>query len=45
MEAEADSPGFFQAAKQAFVGDGLQGNWTIQQRHFPTCVTICLSSP
>ena len=30
MEAEADSRGFFKAAKQAFVGDSLQYNWTIQ---------------
>lgn len=35
MEAEADSRGFFAAAKSAFVGDGLQYNWTIQKRHFP----------
>ena len=40
MEAEADSRGFFSAAKQAFVGDGLQYNWTIQQRHFPTFTPI-----
>jgi hypothetical protein len=40
MEAEADSRGFFKAAKQAFVGDGLQYNWTIQQRHFPTFTPI-----
>lgn len=40
MEAEADSRGFFTARKQAFVGDGLPYNWTIQQRHFPTFVPI-----
>lgn len=40
MEVEADSRGFFKAAKQAFVGDGLQYNWTIQQRHFPTFTPI-----
>ena len=40
MEAEADSRGFFKAAKGAFVGDGLQYNWTIQQRHFPTFTPI-----
>ena len=40
MEAEADSRGFYQAAKQAFVGDGLQYNWTIQQRHFSTFTPI-----
>ena len=40
MEAEADSRGFFQAMKQAFVADGLQYNWTIQQKHFPTFTPI-----
>lgn len=40
MEAEADSRGFFKAAKQAFVSDGLPYNWTIQQRHFPTFTPI-----
>lgn len=40
MEAEADSRGFFKAAKHAFVGDGLPYNWTIQKRHFPTFTPI-----
>jgi len=40
MEAEADSRGFFHAAKQAFVADGLQYNWTLQQRHFSTFTAI-----
>ena len=40
MEAEADSRGFFAAAKSAFVGDGLQYNWTIQKRHFPGFIPI-----
>lgn len=40
MEAEADSRGFYQAAKRAFVGDGLPYNWTIQNRHFPTFTPI-----
>lgn len=40
METEADSRGFFKAAKQAFVGDGLQYNWTIHDRHFPTFTPI-----
>ena len=35
MAAEADSRGFYQAAKQAFVCDGLPYNWTIQRTHFP----------
>lgn len=34
MEVEADSRGFYQAQKKAFVGDGLAYNWTIQERHF-----------
>lgn len=40
MEAEADCRGFFKAAKQAFVCDGLQYNWSIQQEHFPTFTPI-----
>jgi len=40
MAAEADSRGFYRAAKQAFVSDGLPYNWTIQQTHFPTFTPI-----
>ena len=40
MEAEADARGFFAAQKSAFVGDGLQYNWTIQKRHFPGFIPI-----
>lgn len=40
MEVEADSRGFYEAAKGAFVGDGLQYNWTLQKRHFPTFTPI-----
>lgn len=40
MVAEADSRGFFKASKQAFVGDGLQYNWTIHANHFPTFTPI-----
>jgi len=40
MEAEADARGFYRAAKQAFVSDGLKYNWTIQQQHFPTFTPI-----
>jgi hypothetical protein len=40
MEAEADARGFYRASKQAFVGDGLKYNWTIQQQHFPTFTPI-----
>lgn len=40
MAAEADARGFFTAPKQAFLGDGLAYNWSIQQRWFPTFVAI-----
>lgn len=40
MEVEADSRGFYQAGKRAYVSDGLPYNWTIQQRHFPTFTPI-----
>ena len=40
MAAEADSRGFYHAAKQAFVSDGLPYNWTIQQKHFPSFTPI-----
>jgi hypothetical protein len=40
MAAEADSRGFYRAANQAYVCDGLPYNWTIQKTHFPTFVPI-----
>jgi hypothetical protein len=40
MAAEADARGFFTARKQAFVGDGLSYNWSIQQRWFSRSVPI-----
>ena len=40
MAAEADSRGFYRAASQAFVCDGLPYNWTIQKAHFPTFTPI-----
>jgi len=40
MAAEADRRGFYTAAKQAFLGDGLAYNWTIQRRWFPTFIPI-----
>ena len=40
MAAEADQRGFYTAAKQAFLGDGLAYNWTIQRRWFPTFTAI-----
>lgn len=40
MAAEADARGFYRAANQAFVCDGLPYNWTIQKTHFPTFTPI-----
>jgi len=40
MAAEADSRGFYRAAKQAFVSDGLPYNWAIQQKHFRSFTPI-----
>ena len=40
MAAEADRRGFYTATKQAFLGDGLAYNWTIQRRWFPTFTPI-----
>jgi hypothetical protein len=40
METEANARGFYCAAQQAYVADGLPYNWTIQQRHFPTFTPI-----
>ncbi|MEK6233776.1 MAG: hypothetical protein N2C14_03605, partial [Planctomycetales bacterium] len=34
MQSEADSRGFFRAARKAYLGDGQAYNWTIQKRHF-----------
>ena len=34
MASEADSRGFYNAQKRAFVCDGLPYNWTIQEEHF-----------
>lgn len=40
MAAEADRRGFYTAAKQAFLGDGLAYNWTIQRRWFPSFIPV-----
>ncbi len=40
MAAEADRRGFYTAVKQAFLGDGLAYNWTIQRRWFPSFIPI-----
>jgi len=36
MAAEADRRGFYTAERRAFLGDGLNYNWTIHRDHFPT---------
>jgi hypothetical protein len=40
LAAEAQSRGFYQAQKQAFLGDGLAYNWKIQRGYFPHFVAI-----
>jgi len=35
VAAEAQSRGFYQAKRGAFVGDGQKYNWTIQRAYFP----------
>ena len=40
VAAEAQSRGFYQAKKQAFLGDGSAYNWTIQRGYFPHFVPI-----
>jgi hypothetical protein len=40
MAAEAQSRGFYQAQRQAFLADGSAYNWTIQRGYFPHFVPI-----
>ena len=40
MAAEAHRKGFFQASRQAFIGDGMPCNWTIWKKYFPTFTPI-----
>lgn len=40
MRQEAERRRFDEAPRKAFVGDGLPGNWTIQQTHFPKYVAV-----
>jgi hypothetical protein len=40
VAAEAQTRGFFDAPRQAFLGDGQQYNWTIQRTWFPHFVPI-----
>lgn len=40
MQREATRRRFFDAPRRAFLGDGLNWNWSIWKRHFPTFVPI-----
>lgn len=40
MAREAKARRFFEANAQAFLGDGLPWNWSIQKKHFPTFTPI-----
>lgn len=40
MQREAKRRRFYQAGLRAFLGDGLNWNWTIWKKHFPTFVPI-----
>lgn len=40
MAAEAQKRGFYQAKRQAFVGDGQEANWTVHRLHFPSFTAV-----
>lgn len=40
MAAEAQKRGFYQAERQAFVGDGQEANWTVHRLHFPSFTAV-----
>lgn len=40
MKREADRRRFDEAAKRAFLGDGLNWNWSVWKKYFPTYVPI-----
>jgi hypothetical protein len=40
LAALAWSLGFFQASRQAFLGDGAENNWTLWRRHFSSFTPI-----
>lgn len=40
VAGEAQRRGFFQAPRQAFLGDGQAWNWTLHKTYFPTFVPI-----
>lgn len=40
MQQEAQRRRFYEAALRAFLGDGLNWNWSIWKKHFPTFIPI-----
>src|SRR5690606_185941 len=40
MKREADRRRFDEAAQRCFLGDGLNWNWSVWNKHFPTYVPI-----
>src|SRR5262249_2495047 len=40
VAAEAQARAFYDASRQAFLGDGQKYNWQIQRAWFPQCVAI-----
>jgi hypothetical protein len=40
MKREAERRRFYEAPLRAFIGDGLNWNWSIWKKHFPTFVPI-----
>ena len=40
VAGEAQRRGFYDAPRQAFLGDGLGWNWTLQKKYFPGFVAI-----
>jgi len=40
VAGEAQRRGFYDAARQGFLGDGQAWNWTLQEEYFPTFVPI-----
>lgn len=40
VAGEAQRRGFYNASRQAFLGDGLKWNWTLHQKYFPDFVAI-----
>ena len=40
VAGEAQRRGFYDAPRQAFLGDGLGWNWTLRKKHFPGFIAI-----